>query len=341
MDLKMNYVKEKKNIKMSVKDKIITLTYGDCAENHVGMQQLGEKEDRGFSLDELKKLCVKMKKNGANCEIIILNDYLSDELKKKVDYIGVVLILRNGIDFLFGEEGIKERMYVEQNSLEWNKKYWDNRRKKVLNKIKRWNLCYDNFEQKSDLENGKGSVVHFDRVPLTKKLRELIGGMLGKSGENLRCEGNNYYDIKSGKCGIGWHGDKERSKVVGVRLGVSGSLCYVWCNDGEEVSDRIKINLEGGDIYVMSEKSVGNDWLSRKKITLRHGMETVEGKILKKITKKKKKDENHVDFILEMLKKESLEDVRDFYKNIEDEDKVNNMSKEEIIKEYKHLFSKV
>ena len=32
-------------------------------------------------------------------------------------------------------------------------------------------------------------------------------------------------------------------------------------------------------------------------------LETVEGKILKKITKKKKKDENHVDFILEMLKK--------------------------------------
>lgn len=341
MDLKMNYLKEKKNIKMSEKDKIITLTYGDCAENHVGMQQLGKKEDRGFSLDELKKLCVKMKKDGANCEIIILNDYLSDELKKKVDNIGGVFVLRNGIDFLFGEEGIKDRMYVEQNSLEWDKKYWDNRRKKILNKIKRSNLCYDNFEQKSDLENGKGSVVHFDRVPLTKKLRELIGGMLGKSGENLRCEGNNYYDIKSGKCGIGWHGDKERSKVVGVRLGVSGSLCYVWCNDGEEVSDRIKINLEGGDIYVMSEKSVGNDWLSRKKITLRHGMETVEGKILKKITKKKKKDENHVDFILEMLKKESLEDVRDFYKNIEDEDRVNSMSKEEIIKEYKHLFSKV
>ena len=60
--------------------------------------------------------------------------------------------------------------------------------------------------------------MHFDRVPFTKKLRELIGKMIGKKGENLRCEGNNYYDIKSGKCGIGWHGDKERSKVVGVRL---------------------------------------------------------------------------------------------------------------------------
>lgn len=331
------------------KDKIITLTYGDCAENHVGMQQLGEKEDKGFSLDELKKLCKKMKEDGANCEIIILNDYLDDELKKKVDDVGGVLVLRNGIDFLFGEEGIKDKMYIEQNSLEWNKKYWDNRRRKVLNKIKRYNLCYDEFEQKSDLENGKGSVVHFDRVPLTKKLRELIGGMLGKSGENLRCEGNNYYDIKSGKCGIGWHGDKERSKVVGVRLGVNGSLCYVWCHDGEEVSDRIKINLDGGDIYIMSEKSVGNDWLSRKKVTLRHGMETVEGKILKKITKKKrskkiikKKKKDDVDFILEMLEVDSIEGVRDFFKNIsEDKDKVDRMSREDIIKEYKSIFGRV
>ena len=85
MDLKMNYLKEKKNIKMSEKDKIITLTYGDCAENHVGMQQLGEKEDRGFSLDELKKLCVKMKKDGANCEIIIFFEKIYSKPKSVYD----------------------------------------------------------------------------------------------------------------------------------------------------------------------------------------------------------------------------------------------------------------
>ena len=41
--------------------------------------------------------------------------------------------------------------------------------------------------------------------------------MLGKKGENLICEGNRYFDIK--KCGIGWHGDSERKKVIGLRLG--------------------------------------------------------------------------------------------------------------------------
>ena len=323
---------------MEQKDKyknIITLTYGDCAENHVGMQQLGKKEDNGFSKSELISLYKKVKNEKGLCELIILNDFLSDEQLKRVDDVAVVFVLRNGINFLFGEN-VTEKMYLEQNNLEWDKKYWDNRRKKVLNKIKRWNLCYDEFEQKSDLDNGKGSVVHFDRVPFTKKLRELIGKMIGKKGENLRCEGNNYYDINSGKCGIGWHGDKERSKVVGVRLGGSGNLSYVWCENGEEVSRRIEIKLNSGDIYIMSEKSVGNDWLSRNKLTLRHGMETVKGKLLKKITKKvKKKKKKNVDRDLINLLSEITQNnstvsngVLKVIKFCED----NNISKKELIK---------
>ena len=321
---------------MEQKDKkknIITLTYGDCAENHVGMQQLGKKEDNGFSMSELISLYKKVKGENGLCELIILNDFLNDEQLKRVDNRAGVFVLRNGINFLFGEN-VTEKMYLEQNNLEWDKKYWDNRRKRVLNKIKRWNLCYDEFEQESDLDNGKGSVVHFDRVPFTKKLRELIGKMIGKKGENLRCEGNNYYDINSGKCGIGWHGDKERSKVVGVRLGGSGNLSYVWCENGEEVSRRIEIKLNRGDIYIMSEKSVGNDWLSRKKLTLRHGMETVKGKLLKKITKKVKKKKNVDRDLINLLSEISKNDrsVSDGVLKVIKFCVDNNISKEELIK---------
>ena len=62
---------------MEQKDKkknIITLTYGDCAENHVGMQQLGKKEDNGFSMSELISLYKKVKGENGLCELIILND---------------------------------------------------------------------------------------------------------------------------------------------------------------------------------------------------------------------------------------------------------------------------
>ena len=120
---------------------------------------------------------------------------------------------------------------------------------------------------------------------------------------------------------------------MGVRLGGSGNLSYVWCENGEEVSKRIEIKLNSGDIYIMSEKSVGNDWLSRKKLTLRHGMETVKGKILKKITKKVKKknvDRDLINLLSEISQNDrSVSDgVLKVIKFCTD----NNISKEEIIK---------
>ena len=43
-----------------------------------------------------------------------------------------------------------------------------------------------------------------------------------------------------------------------------------------------------------------------------------------------------------MLEVDSIEGVRDFFKNIsEDKDKVDRMSREDIIKEYKYIFGRV
>ena len=86
----------------------------------------------------------------------------------------------------------------------------------------------------------------------------------------------------------------------------------------------------------MSEKSVGNDWLSRKKLTLRHGMETVKGKLLKKITKKvKKKKKKNVDRDLINLLSEITQNDRSVSDGVLKVIKFcenNNISKEELIK---------
>ena len=34
----------------------ITLTFGECAENHVGMEKLGEIGEEGYSFEELLKI---------------------------------------------------------------------------------------------------------------------------------------------------------------------------------------------------------------------------------------------------------------------------------------------
>jgi len=85
---------------------------------------------------------------------------------------------------------------------------------------------------------------------------------------NLVAEGNYYYDIN--KCGIGYHGDAERRKVIGIRVGKSLPLVFQWYNNNEKISESIIINLNHGDMYIMSEKATGYDWKKKKISTLRH-----------------------------------------------------------------------
>ena len=91
---------------------------------------------------------------------------------------------------------------------------------------------------------------------------------MGDKAKELACEGNYYYDVS--KCGIGFHGDGERKRVVGLRLGASIPLHYQWFQKSVPIGQRYIVELEHGDLYIMSEKAVGTDWLFRSKLTLRH-----------------------------------------------------------------------
>ncbi len=47
-------------------------------------------------------------------------------------------------------------------------------------------------------------------------------------------------------------------------------LHYQWYLNSKEIGGVCKINLNHGDIYIMSEKAVGSDWKKKKIATLRH-----------------------------------------------------------------------
>jgi len=53
---------------------IVTLTLGDQAENHAGMEKLGElaHEGDGFNLEDLQKAKQNLEEIGIECEIISL-----------------------------------------------------------------------------------------------------------------------------------------------------------------------------------------------------------------------------------------------------------------------------
>ena len=253
---------------MSFKD-ALTLTFGDAAENHVNMQKLGGLSDRGFTLADLEQIASHF----PNWELVHLNDYIYPAVSQKnVAEDAYVLVIKNGVNELFkGANGqpvnYSLQLYEEQKGLEKDTKAFMYGR--VVNKHARHNLCFGYESQDPDYEKGKGRIYAFSELPYLNGLLNRLYELTGLSGQDLYAEGNYYYDPK--KTGIGYHGDAERRKVIGVRLGASIDLNYVWYYDGEKASDRIKMpTLEHGDIYIMSEKAVGNDWKKKKILTLRH-----------------------------------------------------------------------
>ena len=128
--------------------------------------------------------------------------------------------------------------------------------------------CIADHSQEPLYEDGKGRVINFTDVPIAKSLREILPQYIGAKAKNLNAEGNYYYDTS--KCSILGHGDVERRRVIAVRLGESFPLTYQWFHKCKPISGRCELILNHGDIYVMSEKAVGSDWLKSSLYTLRH-----------------------------------------------------------------------
>ena len=266
----------------------ITLTFSECVENHVDHEQIGTKREFGISYDYLVEMYNHYNYNGVyNMEFYNLNENSGiPEIQEGVTN-AAILIIRNGVDTLLENqinkiEEIKQKIpyydinrrsitdliYNEQNNLTPDSKIWSNKHGGVVNKNARWNLCFANEGHKSNFQEKKGTVVPFNQVPYTQLLRDNLHNLIGDDAYGLYAEGNYYYNPN--KCGIGYHGDTERSIVIGTRLGVSIPLCYQWYYKSNPMGNNIKFILNHGDIYIMSNKATGNDWKKRNIYTLRH-----------------------------------------------------------------------
>lgn len=240
----------------------ITLTFGDRAENHVGMQIIGTLAENGFSIQNLESCAQRFEQVGCICEMIDLNIFLppgamAEEAK--------LLIIRNGVNALLSEHGANaDQMFEELVGLKWDKKAKMYGR--VVNKTARYNLCLDLAAQEPNYEEGRGRIVAYDSVPLTRHIRSVLPNFI-EGGEDLAGELNYYYKKE---CGIGFHGDKERLKVLAIRLGESPPIHYQWFFKGNPVGTRAILPLNHGDMYVMSQKTTGNDWKKKNIYTLRH-----------------------------------------------------------------------
>lgn len=240
-----------------------TITFGDVAINHIGMEKIGFITQEGFSLENLDSFRSKFAPPFDQfVQIYNLSSLSGIDLKEEA----YLLVIRKFCQLVGSSEKL---LYEELDSLKWDDKFFSKRHGRVVKKHARHNLCFANYDQNESFENQKGTVVSFDRTPQLLALKSFLEELLGIN--NLVAEGNKYYD--NNKCGIGYHGDSERRKVIGLRLSNSSDqypLCYQWFYKGEAIGYNMKFELGSGDLYIMSEKTVGFDWHDSSIPTLRH-----------------------------------------------------------------------
>ena len=99
-------------------------------------------------------------------------------------------------------------------------------------------------------------------MPTLQALKAALPTWLGEKARVAYAEGNHYYEQRSG---IGFHGDAERKLVICASLCATYTLRYQWCAPGssEPFGPPIDIEVAHGDVYVMSEKATGFDWMRR------------------------------------------------------------------------------
>lgn len=257
----------------------ITLTFGDVAENHTGMERIGNRLESGLSVADVKAIHrYILEEYGLDDDPDSSGIELIDLFKELnvVDYQGegaVLLIITDGVQLLLGD-GAADDLLNEQTALPYDTKAWLKGR--VVNKKARYNLCFSDEDSPPNYQEKKGTVIGYSQVPVLNKLRLKIMDILKSSTDtaiDLKVESNYYYDTE--KCYIGWHGDTERRVVIGCRLGAEYPLSFRWYHYKNPASSTMTVHLQHGDIYIMSEKVTGHDWKRPSIYTLRHSAGTV------------------------------------------------------------------
>jgi hypothetical protein len=240
----------------------ITITFSERVENNVGMQMIGELADCGFTIEELEAAKLRFEETGCVCELVSLNQDIGINTEP-----ASVLVIRNAVNkFLENQDADSDDLYVQLRDLEWDTKALMYGR--VVNKHARSNLCFNDAAQEPNYAQGMGRIIPYDDVNLLKIVRDSLGEYIGEKAVDLKAEGNYYRDVSVN--GISFHGDAERLKVIAIRLGTSLPIYYNWFYKSEPKGQRMSIQLNHGDMYIMSEKAVGNDWKLKNKPTLRH-----------------------------------------------------------------------
>lgn len=169
----------------------ITITFGDRAENHRGMQVIGTESEHGFTVEDLEEFKKKFESDGLICELIDLTMFVAPHIALKINEIegtpghprgAKVLVVKNCISKLLEKSQLKpnanananananvnsntdvDALFNELVNLNWDVRAFMYGR--VVNKHARYNLCFGDVEQEPDYKVGKGRIISWNQVP--------------------------------------------------------------------------------------------------------------------------------------------------------------------------------
>lgn len=244
-----------------------TVTFGNVAENHVGMDKIQSSTptEEGLNLADLMLARDNFSNAGYVTELLDL--VALGDMPAAMTPPAWLLKVHGGIG-AFGGFGDFDNVGLQDElmALDWDTKAFMYGR--VVNKKARHNLCFGETASEPAYEAGRGRVVAFESLPTLNRMRTELPLWFGPKAAALVAEGNHYYDVD--KCGIGFHGDSERCIVIAARVGASMPLDFRWYSGSSRLGSVISVTLGHGDMYAMSEKAVGQDWKTKSVFTLRH-----------------------------------------------------------------------
>ena len=154
-----------------------SLTFGDQGENHVGMEKIGEIVEKGygFNLEDFLNYEKLFKNDNINYKIYNLNELYNSNIYKLETPNAYLMVIKNGIDYFLKDTNISSNdLYNQLTSIPWDTKYYDVRRKKVLNKNARHNICFGTTNSEPDYINKKGRIISYNNIIPLKLLTILM-----------------------------------------------------------------------------------------------------------------------------------------------------------------------
>lgn len=279
----------------------VTLTFAESGENGVHQEIIGSIGSSGYSLSDLQTVMAMFPSSSQIYDLTLLAPGTPVILDP-----AYLLIVKNP----FPEANdLYNRMVNPEanNGIDWDRQQFMKGR--LCDKHARYNLLFDDlgnintsvpdyirnkgiltnlvydsngniFKRLPDYMAKEGTIYNYNFFPEIRSLVNKIS-QFPNVGKPI-VEGNYYYDVS--KTYISPHGDTERRKVIGYRLGNDFPLHFQWYHDCEAIGQKASFTLSHGDLYMMSEKAVGTDWRCRSKYTLRHsaGFDHVLSKHVKK-----------------------------------------------------------